>query len=358
MSPEQVEGKDTDERSDIFSFGIVLYEMITGQRPFTGDTQAAVLAALLKDQPPPMSQRQPAVPRALERVVRKCLEKKPDDRWHSAQDLKPTLELIDLDAPPTSMSSASVSVPIPVQTPKKGWLWPSVAAAVVLALGAAGTYAYLNREIPVPEAIRFEIGLPGSGGLGGAAVSPDGRQLAFVARGADGQTKLWIRSLSTSEARPLDGTDGVTGAPFWSWDSRSVVFGADGKLKKMEAAGGPAQTLCTIQGLLAWRLSGRLKARSYSERAHPCRSIRFRPAAELLLRWVPYRPWPSPRGFRTASTSSTGARAESLSLPWKKAPRKLRGGYWRTIPPWRTSRRRTPSRGICCLCGEPQILRR
>ena len=262
MSPEQVEGKDTDERSDIFSFGVVFYEMITGQRPFTGDTQAAVLAALLKDQAAPMSQRQPATPRALERVVKKCLEKKPDDRWHSARDLKPTLELIDLDAPPTNMSSASVSVPIPVQTPaRKPWLWPSVAAAVVLALGAGGTYAYLNREIPVPEPIRFEIGLPGSNGLAGAAVSPDGRQLAFVARGADGQTKLWIRSLSTSEARPLDGTDGVTGAPLWSWDNRYVVFGADGKLKKMEASGGPAQTLCTIQGLLGggfWTPEGKI----------------------------------------------------------------------------------------------------
>ena len=191
MAPEQVEGKEADERSDIFSFGVVFYEMITGQRPFNGDTQAAVLAALLKDQPPPMSQRQPAVPRQLERVVRKCLEKKPDDRWHSARDLKPTLELIDLDAPPSSMSSASASVPIPVQTPRKSWLWPSVAAAVVLALGAGGTYAYLNREIPVPDAIRFEIGLPGSGDLGGAAVSPDGRQLAFVVRGADGQTRSY-----------------------------------------------------------------------------------------------------------------------------------------------------------------------
>jgi len=261
MAPEQVEGKETDERSDIFSFGVVLYEMITGQRPFTGDTQAAVLAALLKDQPAPMSQRQPATPRALERVVRKCLEKKPDDRWQSARDLKPTLELIDLDAPPTSMSSASASVPIPVQTPRKNWLWPAVAAAVVLALGAGGTYAYLNREIPVPDAIRFEIGLPSSSGLAGAAVSPDGRQLAFVARGAEGQTKLWIRSLSTSEARPLDGTDGVAGAPFWSWDSRYVVFGADGKLKKIETAGGPAQTLCTIQGLLGggfWSPEGKI----------------------------------------------------------------------------------------------------
>src|ERR1700730_13349028 len=104
MAPEQVEGKEADERSDIFSFGVVFYEMITGQRPFTGDTQAAVLAALLRDQPPAMSQWQPAVPRQLERVVRKCLEKKPDDRWHSARDLKPTLELIDLDAPGTSIS--------------------------------------------------------------------------------------------------------------------------------------------------------------------------------------------------------------------------------------------------------------
>src|SRR6476661_1526077 len=86
MAPEQVEGRETDERSDIFSFGVVFYEMITGQRPFTGDTQAAVLASVLKEQQPPMSQWQPAVPRQLDRVVRKCLEKRPDDRWHSARD--------------------------------------------------------------------------------------------------------------------------------------------------------------------------------------------------------------------------------------------------------------------------------
>jgi eukaryotic-like serine/threonine-protein kinase len=134
MAPEQVEGKEANERSDIFSFGVVFYEMITGQRPFNGDTQAAVLASLLKDQPPPMSQWQPAVPRQLERVVRKCLEKKPDDRWQSARDLKPTLELIDLDAPPANMSSASVSVPIPLQTPRKAWLWPAIAAVAVIGL--------------------------------------------------------------------------------------------------------------------------------------------------------------------------------------------------------------------------------
>ena len=95
MSPEQAEGKDTDERSDIFSFGAVLYEMLTGRRAFDGETKTAVMAAILKDQPAPIQQFQPMVPRSLDRVVRKCLEKKPADRWHSAHDLKQTLELID-----------------------------------------------------------------------------------------------------------------------------------------------------------------------------------------------------------------------------------------------------------------------
>jgi len=250
MAPEQVEGKETDERSDIFSFGVVFYEMITGQRPFTGDTQAAVLASLIKDQPAPMHPRQPStpqavqqmVPRALERIIRKCLEKKPDDRWQSARDLKPTLELIDLDAAQGSTSSASV--PIPIQSPRKRGLW--AAAVAVLVLGALGIYAYFNREIPVPDPIRFTIGLPNSGGLQGASVSPDGHHLAFVARGADGVTKLWIRSLSTSEAHPLDGTDGIQGMPFWSFNSRYVAFGADGKLKTIEASGSPVQILCAV----------------------------------------------------------------------------------------------------------------
>src|SRR3984885_11670525 len=99
MSPEQAEGKETDERSDIFSFGAVLYEMLPGKRAFDGETKTAILAAILKDQPEPISQFQPQIPRALDRVVRKCLEKKLADRWHSAHDLKPVLEMIDLSGP-------------------------------------------------------------------------------------------------------------------------------------------------------------------------------------------------------------------------------------------------------------------
>ena len=247
MAPEQVEGKEADERSDIFAFGAVFYEMITGQPPFTGDTSAAVLAAILRDQPPSMKQRQPLVPRALERVVRKCLEKKPDDRWQSARDLKPTLELIDLDAPP--MSSGS-SAPVPVQPPAPSPLstprvrigvWPAVAAALVIALAATVWVLWPAAAPPPPEATRFEITQPGSTSY--VSISPDGRTLAFVATGADGRVMLWVRNLATLESRPLEGTEGAVGTPFWSPDSRNLVFASAGKLRRIEATGGPNQVL-------------------------------------------------------------------------------------------------------------------
>jgi serine/threonine protein kinase len=158
MAPEQVEAKEADERSDIFSFGVVAYEMVTGQRPFTGDSQASVMAALLKDQPPSISARQPLTPRALERVIRKCLEKKPDDRWQSARDLKPTLELIDLDAPPSTASTGRV--PIPVRTPsRRSWLWPA-AAGVALVAAAALAWALWPKAPPAARVTRFEVALP------------------------------------------------------------------------------------------------------------------------------------------------------------------------------------------------------
>jgi eukaryotic-like serine/threonine-protein kinase len=253
MPPEQVEGKDTDERSDIFSFGVVLYEMITGHRPFSGDTQAAVLASLLKDPPPPMSQYQPAVPRALERVVRKCLEKKPEDRWHSARDLKPTLELIDLDAPGMSTSSASTSVPIPVQTPaQRKWLWLALAGALLVILAAGAAVLWLKPSAPA-RATRFEVTLPeGVQFSQYVSVSPDGHKLVFNATGD--KAGLWIRDLDTLQWRQLPGTDGSS-SPFWSPDSRFLGFSVANELKKIEVAGGPPQTLCkspSAVGTGAW----------------------------------------------------------------------------------------------------------
>jgi len=241
MAPEQVEGKEADERSDIFSFGVLFHEMVTGQRPFTGDTQAAVLAALLKDQPPPMSQRQPATPRAMERVVRKCLEKKPDDRWQSARDLKPTLELIDLDAPP--VNSASTTVPIAVPPPaRKSWRWPAFAAALLAAAGLAWTFW------PAPQrsdrVTRFEVALPPEVQVNPntffARISPDGTKLAFTSAG--GKAGIWIRDLESVESRWLPGTEAAN-APFWSPDSKSLAYAAGNRLMRVEISGGPPQVL-------------------------------------------------------------------------------------------------------------------
>jgi eukaryotic-like serine/threonine-protein kinase len=243
MAPEQVEGKETDERSDIFSFGIVLYEMITGHRPFTGDTQAAVLASLLKDQPPPMNQRQPATPRALERVVRKCLEKKPEDRWHSARDLKPTLELIDLDALPTSLSSASVPIPVqmPAPTPKRGWLLPAIGATVLAAMAAVTAWALWFKSAPTAAMTRFQVALPENVNFSQyVSLSPDGRKLVFNSTGENGG--LWVRDLDSLEWRQLPGTQNAA-SPFWSPDSKFLAFGVGTQLKKIDIAGGPPQTL-------------------------------------------------------------------------------------------------------------------
>jgi serine/threonine protein kinase len=253
MSPEQVEGKETDERSDIFSFGAVFYEMITGQRPFNGDTQAAVLASLLKDQPPSMAQWQPAVPRQIERIVRKCMEKRPDDRWHSARDLKPMLEMIDLDAPPVSASSSSVRIPPPTSS-RKRWLWPAIGAVALLAVAAA---AWTLWPKPAPTRARFQVSLPDNVDFSEyVSVSPDGHKLVFNATGA--QSGLWIHDVDTLEWRKLAGTEGG-GSPTWSPDSRFLAFSVRNELKKIDVTGGPPQTLCTIPSAIgsgAWNKDG------------------------------------------------------------------------------------------------------
>jgi eukaryotic-like serine/threonine-protein kinase len=273
MSPEQAEGKEADERSDIFSFGTVLYEMLTGTRAFDGDTKTAILAAILKDQPAPIQQFQPAVPRAFDRVVRKCLEKKPSDRWHSAHDLKPTLELIDL-AGPTSASASTSSSGIQPVTPlpsSRKWLLPAVAAVGVVAAGAALALWAPWRKAAPTQAVRFEVGPADKMTLNSGAamaVSPDGRWMVFPATGDDGRTRYYIRALDGVEVRALPGTEGpaVLAPAFWSYDSRWVIFSTgDGKLKKVDIQGGSPQNLADWRGQIngvSWNSDGVIVAAS------------------------------------------------------------------------------------------------
>jgi serine/threonine protein kinase/Tol biopolymer transport system component len=235
MAPEQIEGKEADARSDIFAFGLVFYELITGQRVFDGSTQASLIASILKDQPRPVSELQPVTPKALDRVVETCLEKDPDRRWQSAREVKHALEWISLEAP----------APAPVPA-KKQWLWQGVAAALAVIVAATAWALWPKPPAPV-KSTRFEIPLPEKEDYGTwMAFSPDGRKLAFSTRGP--QRGIWVRDLETLETRHLAGTENAA-ALFWSPDSRFLAFGGGGQLKKIDVSGGPPQTLCEAGGV-------------------------------------------------------------------------------------------------------------
>jgi serine/threonine protein kinase/Tol biopolymer transport system component len=238
MAPEQLEGKDADARTDIFAFGAVLYEMVTGRRAFAGKTQASVIAAILAADPPPLSTLQATCPPALEHLVKTCLAKDPEDRRQTIHDVKLELKWIAEGGGSQAKPSAPPS--------KLAWL-PWILAAVILLAAAPFVIAYFRRAPEETRAVRSHILAPEKTsftGIGNLAVSPDGRRLAFVAVGSDGANLVWVRSLDSLSAQSLNGTDGAA-YPFWSPDSRFIGFFADSKVKKIEASGGPPITLCS-----------------------------------------------------------------------------------------------------------------
>jgi Tol biopolymer transport system component len=234
MAPEQLEGKDADARTDIFAFGAVLYEMVTGRRAFAGKTQASVIASILAADPPPLSALQTASPPALDHLVKTCLAKDPEDRRQTVHDVKLELRWI---------AEGGGGQATTVARPKLAWL-PWILATAVLMAAAPFVIAYFRRAHEETRAVRSFILPPKKTnfmGGGNLAISPDGRRLAFVAA-ADGASQLWVRSLDSLSAQSLNGTDGAA-YPFWSPDSRFIGFFADGKLRKIEASGGPPITL-------------------------------------------------------------------------------------------------------------------
>jgi predicted Ser/Thr protein kinase len=233
MAPEQLEGREADGRSDIFAFGALLYEMATGRRAFAGKSQASLIAAILEHEPPSISSVQPLAPPALDRVVRKCLAKDPEERWQNAADLGSELKWI-------AEAGSQAGVPAKVVAKRKGrervaWIGFALATAAVAVLA----YGYVRRASPAPRAIRSSILVPPKTSMGMVAVSPDGAELAFTAYDTEGKSQIWLRPLDGTAAKPLAGTEGAI-FPFWSPDSRSIGFFADKKLKRVEAAGGGA----------------------------------------------------------------------------------------------------------------------
>jgi Tol biopolymer transport system component/predicted Ser/Thr protein kinase len=256
MAPEQLEGHEADARSDIFSFGAVLYEMATGKRAFDGKTATSVIAAVLAAEPTPISSLQPLTPPALERLIKICLAKDPDERFQSAHDLSLQLKWIS-----EAGSQAGVAAPVVAHRRTRerfAWALIGIVAGVLIAAALAFVYVRSYLNTPKPSVTRFLV-YPPPEALSFAEISPspDGRLVAFVAVSKDGTRQLWLRSLDNVAAQPLPGTEGAT-APFWSPNSHFLAFFDGTSLKKVAVSGGAALTLCNAAGGLggSWNSDG------------------------------------------------------------------------------------------------------
>src|SRR6266480_4038204 len=243
MSPEQVEGKEVDARSDIFSFGSVLYEMVTGRRAFPGKSQLSVASAVLEKDPKPISTLQPLTPPALDRAIRVCLAKNPEDRWQTVRDLELELKWI---------ADGGSQVTLAPTAPAKGiraLVWrPLILSLGALVLGAliASLATWNLKPLPPRPVSRTVIALPPGQRLAeldqpALALSPDGNHLAYVAT-QGGTQQLYLRAMDSLAATPIPGTEGALN-PFFSPDSQWLGFFAGEKLKKVAVSGGSAQTL-------------------------------------------------------------------------------------------------------------------
>jgi eukaryotic-like serine/threonine-protein kinase len=259
MPPEQARGDPADHRSDIFSLGCIVYEMLEGQKPFDGPSAADVISSILKDSPPPLQTSvERTLPPALDSIVQRCLAKDPASRFQSAGDLAFALRSVSLhggQAPPPHALDR-----------KPGWWSRRVAWSMAAIAGLAGGAALIGLAgmpwraptppsrvieflVPPPTDDQLFAPMPLPGLLPTApqvGLSPDGSRLAFVTGDSRGQRRLWLRSLDSSQARAVDGTEGVNSWPFWSPDSRHVVIAVGRALMKVDATTGSIETLCSM----------------------------------------------------------------------------------------------------------------
>jgi serine/threonine-protein kinase len=262
MAPEQIEGQDADARTDIFALGVVLYEMVTGSRAFTGRTHASLIGAILKDDPPPLSRSQPLAPAHVDHIVRRCLAKDPDERWQSAADLMRELSWAAGHLSDTTPDRAAAGQ-LQTRTRRMIPATHAAALAVVVAVAAVAGAWLLQRGSTRAESGLSRLSIALQPGVEIAtienpaiAISPDGRRIVYAALGPRGQ-QLFLRSIDSFDAQAMAGTEDAAN-PFFSPDGAWIGFFAKGKLRKVSIASGASQTLAdapTARGG-AWSADG------------------------------------------------------------------------------------------------------
>jgi Tol biopolymer transport system component/predicted Ser/Thr protein kinase len=299
MAPEQLEGLEADSRTDIFALGALLYEMATGKRAFDGTSRTSLIAAIVSAHPNPISSVIPMAPPALDHIVRKCLEKDPDDRWQSAHDVAGELRWLSEAG---SQAGVATSLTLRRKTREKlAWALAAIFAVLAIAFAAA----WMLRKPAEPEAFRGTIEPPPATALIpydylGIALSPDGRRLAFAANLDSGGQQIWIRDLSSTTATPVPETDGGM-YPFWSPDGRHLGFFAQGKLKRVDLRGGSPQVLADAPtgrggswgkgGAILYAPNLRSPIQSIpAEGGTPKPVTRFDPRRETTHRWPRFLP--------------------------------------------------------------------